>query len=341
VLPTGAAYAQVYVANESNVPVWFDDVKIEHWPGLQVQETHYDPFGLDLAGLSHSTPELRTLNQYQWNGKEKQSDFGLGWTHLDWRFFDAQTGRFHTVDPLSDVGQEMWSTYQFGFDNAIRYNDPDGRNPGGDDPPVERAVTYAVGVANAVIDNIFGTDLSGSIDPTYGSAYSAGQRDGNTASVVAGALMMVHGAQNVEAGGAVVLASATIEASSAGTLTVVAGPGVAAGATLAGAGLLEGYVGSRLFANGAKKQGSQQRENADGNNKPTRSERAQEKKAQKTGGSKSSANSQYGEGAEHTKNGNKPEKHQKAEASRKQSRGGEKADASRVRYQDSKKTRRT
>jgi RHS repeat-associated protein len=129
VLPTGAAYAQVYVANESNVPVWFDDVTIEHWQGLQVQENHYDPFGLELAGLSRSTPGLRTLNQYQWNGKEKQSDFGLGWTNLDWRFFDPQTGRFHTVDPLSDAGQEMWSTYQFGFDNAIRYNDPDGRCP--------------------------------------------------------------------------------------------------------------------------------------------------------------------------------------------------------------------
>jgi RHS repeat-associated protein len=138
VLPTGAAYAQVYVANERNVPVWFDDVTIEHWPGLQVQEQHYDPFGLELAGLSRSTPGLRTLNQYQWNGKEKQSDFGLGWTHLDWRFFDAQTGRFHTVDPLSDAGQEMWSTYQFGFDNAVRYNDPDGRQAGGPgDPPTD------------------------------------------------------------------------------------------------------------------------------------------------------------------------------------------------------------
>ena len=129
VLPTGAAYAQVYVGNESNVSVWFDDVKIEHWQGLQVQENHYDPFGLDLAGLSRSTPGLRTLNQYQWNGKEKQSDFGLGWTNLDWRFFDPQTGRFHTVDPLSDLGQEMWSTYQFGFDNAVRYNDPNGKKP--------------------------------------------------------------------------------------------------------------------------------------------------------------------------------------------------------------------
>jgi RHS repeat-associated protein len=134
VLPPGAAYAQVYVADETNLDVWFDDLTIEHWPGLAVQETHYDPVGLDLAGLSRRTPGLKPLNQYQWNGKEKQTDFGLGWTNLDWRFFDPQLGRFHVVDPLSDAGQEMWSTYQFGFDNAIRNNDPDGRCPGGCPP---------------------------------------------------------------------------------------------------------------------------------------------------------------------------------------------------------------
>jgi hypothetical protein len=54
---------------------------------LLVQENHYDPFGLDLAGLNRSTPGLKPLNQYQWNGKEKQTDFGLGWNHQEPSFY--------------------------------------------------------------------------------------------------------------------------------------------------------------------------------------------------------------------------------------------------------------
>ena len=120
-----------YVGNESEVDVYFDDVTVEHRQGLQVQETQYDPMGLELAGLTRDTPGLKPLNQYRWNGKEFQADLGLNWTQLDWRMFDAQIDHMPVVDPEIENGQQSMSPYAFGYDNAVRYNDPDGRYPNG------------------------------------------------------------------------------------------------------------------------------------------------------------------------------------------------------------------
>jgi RHS repeat-associated protein len=122
-------YVSAYVGNESNVDVFFDDVTVEHRPGLQVQETQYDPTGLELAGLQGTTPGLKPLNQYKFNGKEFQADLGLNWNHQDWRFFDPQLNRWHVVDPELENGQESWTPYSFGFANAVRYADADGRCP--------------------------------------------------------------------------------------------------------------------------------------------------------------------------------------------------------------------
>ncbi|MDO7875132.1 DUF6443 domain-containing protein [Hymenobacter sp. ASUV-10] len=126
---TQDGYVTVYVGNESNVDVYFDDVIVKHGQGLQVQETEYDPMGLTLAGLGTSSPGLKQLNQYQWNGKELQQDLGLSWTSLDWRMYDAQLNLMPVVDPEVENGQERMSPYIFGFDNAVRFADANGRRP--------------------------------------------------------------------------------------------------------------------------------------------------------------------------------------------------------------------
>ena len=119
-------YVSVYVGNESAADVYFDDVSIEHRQGLQVQENQYDPFGLDLAGVSGAAPGLRLKNFYQFNGKENQLDLGLNWNHQDWRFYDYQIGRWFSKDPLAEKYLPI-SPYVFVSDNPIRYSDPDGR----------------------------------------------------------------------------------------------------------------------------------------------------------------------------------------------------------------------
>ena len=40
------AYAQVYVGNKSDASVWFDELRIEHGQGLQIQQTQYGPVDL-------------------------------------------------------------------------------------------------------------------------------------------------------------------------------------------------------------------------------------------------------------------------------------------------------
>jgi RHS repeat-associated protein len=124
-------YVSVYVGNESPADVYFDELRIEHRQGLQVQENQYDPAGMELAGLVAPSPGIRGLNNYRFNGKEFQADLGLAWNHQDWRFFDPQLLRWHAGDPELENGQESWTPYSFGYDNAIRYADADGRAPGG------------------------------------------------------------------------------------------------------------------------------------------------------------------------------------------------------------------
>jgi RHS repeat-associated protein len=147
-------YVSAYVGNESNVDVFFDDVTVEHRQGLLVQETQYDPTGLELAGLVGTTPGLKPLNQYKFNGKEFQADLGLNWNHQDWRFFDPQLMRWHVTDPELENGQESWTPYSFGFNNAVRYNDLDGRLPGGIGALLDRAKSAIVEAKEAIVGSV-------------------------------------------------------------------------------------------------------------------------------------------------------------------------------------------
>jgi RHS repeat-associated protein len=118
-------FVQVFVYNESGQEVFFDDVTIRNDPALIVQENHYDPWGMNLVGIEMRG---RPDHKYQFNGKEKQEEFGLNWNDYAARFYDPQLGRWHMVDPLEEQGRR-WSSYNYAFDNPIRFIDPDGMWP--------------------------------------------------------------------------------------------------------------------------------------------------------------------------------------------------------------------
>ncbi|WP_167856469.1 DUF6443 domain-containing protein [Hymenobacter metallicola] len=117
-------YVQAYVGNESDTDVFFDDIEVRYNPTLLVQENHYDPWGLNLAGIERVGGVLE--NKFQYNGKEKQLDLGLNWQDYGARMYDAQLGRWHAVDPLAE-SYISWSTYNYVRDNPVLRLDINGK----------------------------------------------------------------------------------------------------------------------------------------------------------------------------------------------------------------------
>lgn len=127
-------YLFVYVSNETpNYDVYFDNLQVTHERSALLEETHYYPFGLTMAGIS-SKAINRLQNLKKFNGIEEINDFGLQDLDTKFRELDPQIGRWWQIDPKTEK-MEMWSPYVSNYNNPIRFNDPDGDEPySGDDP---------------------------------------------------------------------------------------------------------------------------------------------------------------------------------------------------------------
>jgi RHS repeat-associated protein len=129
--PTGdgasgkASYYYEYQLKDhlGNVRVTFTDKDKNGVPEVQ-SENHYYPFGMPIAALSytnnvttHNTIDYK--NEYFYNGKEAEDDFGLGWLDFGWRDYDPVIGRWWSPDKNSET-YISWSPYHYGADNPIK-----------------------------------------------------------------------------------------------------------------------------------------------------------------------------------------------------------------------------
>ena len=136
----GYSYEYTLTDHLGNGRVYFD---INSSVARKIQETDYYPFGLDITRNA-----VGGENPYKYNGKEKQDqekmyDYGA-------RFYDPVVGRWSTVDPSAEKDHSL-SPYIYGFNNPIRFTDPDGRWPDEDDGQLN-AVSIGMAIGAAFVE---------------------------------------------------------------------------------------------------------------------------------------------------------------------------------------------
>jgi RHS repeat-associated protein len=105
-------YLYVYTGNESPVNVYFDNLQVSHVRGALLEETHYYPFGLTMAGISSKAAGKLENKKNKFQGQEFNDDLGVDMYEFKYRMHDPQTGRFWQVDPLANK-YVYNSTYAF------------------------------------------------------------------------------------------------------------------------------------------------------------------------------------------------------------------------------------
>jgi RHS repeat-associated protein len=85
---------------------------------------NYHPFGLTFNSYSR---ENSTAQDYKYNGKEAQTELGLGWLDYGARMYQPEIGRFSTIDLAGEKFYPL-SPYCYSANSPILLSDPTGKD---------------------------------------------------------------------------------------------------------------------------------------------------------------------------------------------------------------------
>jgi RHS repeat-associated protein len=120
---TRNGYLFVFVSNESQGNVYFDDLSVVYTPGPLLEEHHFYPTGLEIFALSSTAGNGHVRNKYGYQGQEHERHFALHLNEFEARHYDPQSARWMVPDPANQFASSF-----VGMGNAwVNSVDPDGR----------------------------------------------------------------------------------------------------------------------------------------------------------------------------------------------------------------------
>jgi RHS repeat-associated protein len=104
-----SGFLYIYTSNQSkNIDVYFDNLQITHTRGALLEENHYYPFGLTMAGISSKAANMRE-NKIKYQQYELNTDFDINLYESFYRSHDPQLGRFWQIDPKPNPFESLYA----------------------------------------------------------------------------------------------------------------------------------------------------------------------------------------------------------------------------------------
>jgi RHS repeat-associated protein len=190
-------YAFVYLSNESDEFVYFDDFWVEHTRGRIVEENHYYPFGQKMAGISSrklgSQQNGMIRNIYGFQGTFSEEEEYTGWNEFELRDYDPQIGKWIQPDPY----HQFASGYIAMANDPVNFTDPGG----GWTFPMHQVILGAT--IGAFVGGIIDASTGGDGFKGLAIGLLAGAVGGYGVGVGFGALPIIKTASNMAVSGAV------------------------------------------------------------------------------------------------------------------------------------------